>query len=286
MKNIDTTPEEIVPEATKVAATDAPEIMDEAEREADEPILKSKFASEVGGRNSGRLTAFFDRASGWFGMNAKSDKATSDKAGKPNLPIPVSAKNGLGRGGWTAVGVLLVTLPLLAATLWWALDLTDQLQGYKYNLEQIQKGSISNEREGEFINILTSSKLQVFELKTTDAKPIGSIKLYAADYKQWAFLYGGLVPTTQNNVYTMWVVQLPADGSEPGPNNYHLITSFVNQPGGGHYLIVPESSFPSGFAYGNYSRLIVTEEAGASGKLNQPKGPIRFALDLSKVKLF
>jgi hypothetical protein len=177
-------------------------------------------------------------------------------------------------------------LPLLAAVLFWAFNLNDQVQGYKYSFDQIQKGIASTTREEDFVTILTSVKLQTFDLQSTDVHPVGNIRLYAADYKQWAFTYGGLVPTNPNNVYTVWVVQLPADGRQPGPNEYQMLFSFVNQAGGGHYVVIPDTSFPSGFAYSNYNRLVVTEEAALNGRLIQPEGPIRFALDLSKVKLY
>jgi len=255
--------------------------------EGDEPVLQTKFASEVGGRSSHNLARLFDRLGGWFGLGGKSERDTSasGKGGNLNLPLPDKPKNRLGRGGWTALGVLLVMLPLLVALLSWTFTLNTQVQGYKFNMEQIQKGGASDSREEEFVTILTSVNLQMVDLQSTDPRPIGRIRLYLADYKQWAFTYGGLVPTALNNVYTIWLVQVPTNGRQPGPNEYHFLASFVNQAGGGHYLAIPENAFPSGFAYSNYNRLIVTEEAAAKGLLIQPEGPIRFALDLSKIKL-
>jgi hypothetical protein len=256
-----------------------------SEDESELPVIDSRFASGVGKRGSNRLTKFFDRAGGWFGLGNKPE-ATINKDGTANLPLPDKPKPRLGRGGWTAIGVLLVLLPLLALTLFWAMDTNTQLQGYKYNLEQIEKGAISQDREGTFITILTSPKLQIQDMQSTDTRPIGSVRFYAADYKQWAIAYGGLVPTNQNNVYALWVVRLPSDGSQPGPNDYIYLTSFVNQPGGGHYLVVPENSFPSGFAYANFNRVVVTEEPGSKAQPTRPEGPVRFALDLTKIKLY
>jgi len=185
-------------------------------------ILRSKFASEMGGRNNSRLTAVFDRAGNWFGLG-KRDVAATNAQGNPNLPLPGAPKSRLGRGGWTAVAVLIVALPILAVTLYWAINLYTDVQGYKSNLEKIRGGFNSGEREGNFLAILASPKLQTFDLQTTDATPVGGIRLYAADYKQWALAYSGLVPTDQNNVYMAWVVRLPANGGQPQPEDYFLL---------------------------------------------------------------
>lgn len=277
----ETSNRQIIDQSTTVETNSTVEVAEEGES-----VLRTRFASEVGGRKNQRLSKLFDRVGGWFGFGEKREAAVN-KDGSAILPLPGERKTKLGRGGWTAVAILLVTLPLLALSLAWAVDLNSQAQGYKSNLEKIEKGSLGNEREGEFVNILSSPKLQIFDLQTTDARPVGSVKLYAADYKQWAFTYGGLIPTDQNNVYTIWVVRLPANGGQPGPNDYYNLTSFVNQAnGGGNFLTISEGGFPNNFAYGNYNRLIITEEPGAKGQLVQPTGPVRFALDLSKVKLF
>lgn len=288
MKKVEETPDrqalapDQLPEDELIEAS--PETLEEAE-----PVYRPKFASEVGGRRSNRLTKFFDRTGGLFGSGQKKgqDAGVINEDGTPVLPLPPAKKQSLGRGGWTAVAILLVTLPLLGFTLWWAIDLNTQAQGYKFNLEKIQKGALSNDRDGQFVSILSSSKLQIYDLQSTDARPIGTVKLYAADYKQWAFTYGGLVPTDQNNVYMIWVVKLPANGSQPTKDDYAYLTTIVNQAtGGGAYSIVSEGAFPPNFAYAGYNRLIITEEPAAKGKLDQPTGPVRFALDLSKVKLF
>lgn len=259
----------------------------ENENEADLPVLRSKFASDMGGRSSHRLSKAFDRLGSAFGEAASNNENSpvSDPEGRANLPTLSNRKNNLGRGGWTAIGVLLVFLPLFVALLFWVFSISDQLQGYKYTLEQVQKGSSSNERETGLVNILNSQKLATYPLKTTDPVPVGSIKLYVGDYKTWAFTYSGLLPTDQNNVYVMWVVHLPQNGAQATTKDYQYLTSFVSQAGG-RYQVIPESNFPPNFAYDNYTQLLVTEEPGAKGKPTAPTGPIRFVLDLSQVKLY
>ena len=85
--------------------------------EAEESVMRTRFASEVGGRKNKGLVRVFDRVGGWFGFGEKREAAAVGKDGSAILPLPGEPKSKLGRGGWTAVAILIVALPLLALTL-------------------------------------------------------------------------------------------------------------------------------------------------------------------------
>ncbi len=185
---------------------------------------------------------------------------------------------GLGRGGVSALVLLLVFLPIIGILSYLLLDSNNKVESLQYNLKGFQSNANPN-AEADFAALLGSPNLQILPFKSEDGSPFGRVILFSAGRLNWGFSYGRLEPLAPNQAYVMWLQQKSTTANVP-PYRAFLVLPDVRT--GGALRLVQQNEFPSSFRPSAYAALVITVES-VTDSVSAPKGPRRFTLDLSEV---
>ncbi len=270
-------------------------------------ITQSRLASGLGHRST-RTAQILGRANKWFGLAddkrvrppeeptsaaeteqeplAAEDEAV-DEADLPEetvAPGPTWTKgrpvqSGIGRGGVTAIAMLVVFVPLIVLLLYTLYDSTVKLDGLQRTLREFN-GSLSLSGDAQFVSLLTDPGLQRVPFVAEDRAPNGSMVLYAAGRLRWGISYGRLDPLGPNQAYIIW---LESKTKENGQPIYQRLQALPDIRSASRAVVIKESDFPQGFNVQSYTQLLVTVEA-ADQVVEKPSGPRRFSLNLGAVR--
>ena len=196
----------------------------------------------------------------------------------------VSAKrrsDGIGRGGVSAIVLLLVFLPLVGFLAYFWLSTSSSVSSLQYTLKNFQ-ASANSGIESDFAALISTPNLQVLHFKNEDGGTDGQVILFNGGRLKWAFSYGRLAPLTQGQMYVMWLGSKSDNGAAP---TYSAFLTLPDVRTGGALRVMNDTDFPASFQASFYSELIITVES-ASQPVSAPNGIRLFSLDLSQVKDF
>ena len=196
-----------------------------------------------------------------------------------NLPPPARPRSkGIGRGGISAIVMLVVFLPIIAFLIFVLLDANNKIDSLQRSLRNFQ-ASANPAAQADFAAMLSQPNLQTLPFKTEDGTQMGRFILYSTGNTNWAISYGQLEPLERDQIYGVWLVSKIAN--KDGPTYVPFIT-LPDVRTGGNIRMVQQAEFPSGFQVGAYSQVVVTIE-NLTQLGTTPHGPRRFALDLSQL---
>lgn len=248
------------------------------------------LASGIGRRNT-KTAEVIGKAGRWFGLTEErerlpdapvdeSDAVATQETTTPPEPAarPRNSKE-IGRGGVSAIALLLVFVPLMVFLVYLLQDANNKVSGLERNLREFNLSANSNS-EAQFVALLSETGMQPYPFKAEDGTNIGRVVLYNAGRLRWAFSYGKLEPLAPGQMYVMWLA------SKPLSNGSVVIKRLVAMPDvrtGGRAIVLRENDFPPSFNVSEYAELFVTIEP-ADKVIEQPTGPRRYALNLSQVR--
>ncbi len=206
-------------------------------------------------------------------------RTTAEEKPLTNPSPAVRPQAGIGRGGATAIAVLLLFIPLLVILTYALFDANAKIDGLQQNLSDFNL-SANPEKDAQFAVLLSEPNLQILPLKAEDNAPVGKMVLYNAGRLRWGLSYGKLDPLPSGQMYVAWVLRKTTPTKEQG---YERLAVMPDIRTGGRAFVLDEKSFPSSFLVANYSELVVTVEP-VNQSVNKPTGPRRFSLDLAQVK--
>jgi hypothetical protein len=195
-----------------------------------------------------------------------------------NSSRPTRQPSKLGRGGATAIAVLVVFVPLIIGLIYLFYDANTKVDGLQTNLRALNS-TTNSQSSSDFAVLLSENNLQILPFKAEDQNPIGKVVLYSAGRLRWAVIYGKLEPLPNGQMYVMWLNRKATPYREQG---YERLALMPDVRTGGSFFVLKESDFPPSFLVANYSELVVTIEP-VDQSVDKPTGPRRYSLDLSKV---
>lgn len=200
-------------------------------------------------------------------------------AGEESNPArPARQPGKIGRGGATAIAALVVFVPVLIGLIYLFYDANSRIDGLQSNLRALNS-TANSQANADFAVLLSENSLQILPFKAEDQNPVGKVVLYSAGRLRWGFSYGKLEPLASGQMYVMWLNRKATPYREQG---YERLALMPDVRTGGSFFVLKESDFPPSFLAVNYSELVVTIEP-VNQNVDQPTGPRRYSLDLSKV---
>ncbi|HEX2915748.1 MAG TPA: hypothetical protein VH186_33610 [Chloroflexia bacterium] len=242
-----------------------------------EQTERKPLTSGIGRRGSATPESEIAKVGSWTGTGEKRPVRKST-ANKSTSRMRSKGSGGIGRGGITAIALLVVFLPLVLGLGYLLIDSNNQVESLKRNLEQFNKNSIS-QSASDFIALLSDPRTQIVPFKSEDLNPGGRMVLYSGDRLHWAISYGRLDPLGKDEAYALWLVSKPVNGSG---STYFRMALLPDMGSSGNARLLQENEFPAGFNINSYSELLVTvEKIDKPG--DKPSGPRRFSLDLTQI---
>lgn len=278
--------------------------------ELNDAIINSKLASGLGKRNRNepdheadvnRVVQVVDKVGRWLGFNTDTqaenviEVATvgKDKVLVRPSSIAIHSTDGkvkvyqdgtppqklkLGRGGWTAVGLLMIFIPILAILALLAFNLNQSLIGVTNNLNNIGKqddSSVAN-------NLAYASndpQTTVVHLISHEGLPTpGIITLFQTATGGWVVAFSNLQRLDKNQVYSMWFAKKNTVVPTSDPTDYIHIANFapeINSTGAINVSsigVYENKGKPS-----DYTAVMVTIERADLSDYTIPSAPFYFS---------
>lgn len=314
-KDIELTPalEKIQPEVSPKSQLETATLERDAADELNEAIINSKLASGLGNRSrnepdheadANRVVQVVEKMGRWLGFNSEEqtenliEVATvgQDKVLVRPSSIAIHSADGavkiyqdgtqpqkikLGRGGWTAVGLIMIFVPIMAILGLLAFNLNQSLDGVSRNLLNVNKQddfSVGTNLAGAVNNPNTT----VVHLISHEGLPQpGVITLYQQPLSNWVLTFSNLQKLDKNQVYVLWFAKKNSVVPTSNAADYLHITNFdpmINSTGATNITsigIYGDKSSPS-----DYTAVMVTIERADLVDYTVPSAPFYFSAAL------
>jgi hypothetical protein len=276
------TEEEKLPSQTaqtmdKLEKEETPETADNNNNtEADNKVLKSRFASEVAPRGGGnRVIGVLEKASKIMGMPV--DEETAQKFEQEKL---LKAQNQrkivIGRGAWAAIVLMLFGLPLIVWMLMTIIDMDTQLRGYRTNYAVLQD---YQSRDALLVSLVTSPNAKIYPMTTDEPRSSVKMNLHVVDANLWGMSFNNI--TTIAPVQRFLAVWAVRKNPKSGVSDYQLVTQFGGGGVNTGLFVINREKIPG---LNEFGTLIVTDEPLNQPLADKPTGITYFRLDLGAVK--
>ena len=317
MLNIEETSTETEPEnQTELAETVADEVqLTNAQTESeipDEAILNSKMASGVGRRNqaepdheadASRVAVAVDKVGRWLGFSApETEEGLIEVAsiGKDKVLVRPSSitvrssggavtvyndgsqpiKPSLGRGGWTAVGLVLVFLPVLVVLSLLAFNLEQSLEAQQLKNYHFQRQS-DESLQTKLSEALNNPQSLVIKMKSLEGLPEpGAMTMYQPPLANWLLAFSNLNKLEQGQIYVAWFAKQHEAVPAKNGDNYLYIADFNGNITRSGVTEITSSGLYKDKQPQDYTEMIITVESANQKEYKQPTAPIYFVAPL------
>ena len=277
----------------------------------DEAILNSKMASGVGRRNraepdheadANRVAVTVDKVGRWLGFNApETEEGLIEVAsiGKDRVLVRPSSitvrssggavtvyregsqptKPTLGRGGWTAVGLVLIFLPVLVVLSLLAFNLEQSLEAQQLNYHfQRQTDELLQTKLSEALN---NPQSFVIKMQSLEGLPQpGAITMYQPPLANWLLAFSNLNKLEQGQIYVAWFARKHEAVPTKDGDNYLYIADFNGNITRNGVTEITSSGLYKDQKPQDYTEMIITVDPASQKEYKQPTAPIYFVAPL------
>jgi hypothetical protein len=280
--------------------------------EGDDAILNTSMASGIGRRNratpdheadANRVAVAVDKVGRWLGLTSPEDTTGLIEVatvGKEKVLVRPSSlmvrsqtgaitvynegsqleKPKLDRGGWTAVGLLIVFLPVVAFLGLLSFSLFQQKDALQTKLDETQKMA-DTQMAFKIDEAFNNPDTRQIHMKSLEGLPTpGQVTLLQPPLANWLLTYSRLQKLDNGKTYVIWFAKTHLVIPSQDESNYLALTSFSGTSAGSGNREITWAGVYKGGKVTDYTEAIVTIEDATQKDYKIPTAPIYFVAPL------
>ena len=187
------------------------------------------------------------------------------------------AKTKLGRGGWTAVGLLLVFLPVVAVLGLLAFSLEQSLEAQRLKNFHFQRQEDPS-LQTKLAEAVNDPQTRVVHLQSLEGLPTpGAVTLFHPPLANWLLSFKGLAKLEQGQIYVAWFAKKHLAIPTSDPANYLYLMDFNGSISGSGISEIEFTGIYKGNNSTDYTEMIVTIKSADKQDYKEPTAPIYFS---------